>query len=55
MRVLLTGATGFLGRNLEKHLTTFLGEQYRLSGIGSKIYDLRDYRACRKAIQYFNP
>ena len=55
MRVLLTGATGFLGKNLTEHLPKFLGEDYKVSGIGSKNYDLRNYHACRKALEYYNP
>ena len=55
MRVLLTGASGFLGKNLTKHLPKFLGEGYKVSGIGSKNYDLRNYHACRKALEYYNP
>jgi len=55
MRVLLTGATGFLGKNLVEYLPKYLGEQYRVSGIGSKQYDLRNQHACRKALEYFNP
>ena len=55
MRVLLTGATGFLGKNLTEHLPKFLGEGYKVSGIGSKNYDLRNYHACRKALEYYNP
>ncbi len=55
MRVLLTGATGFLGKNLTEHLPKFLGKDYKLSGIGSKNYDLRSYHACRKALEYYNP
>ena len=55
MRVLLTGATGFLGKNLVEYLPKYLGEQYRVSGIGSKQYDLRNQHACRKAVEYYNP
>lgn len=55
MRVLLTGASGFLGQNLMAHLPKFLGEDYVVSGIGSKNYDLRNYHACRKCLEYYNP
>jgi|TARA_B100000085_G_scaffold284453_1_gene317602 GDP-L-fucose synthase len=55
MRVLLTGASGFLGKNLLEHLPKHLGEDYKISGIGSKNYDLRNYHACRKAVEYYNP
>ena len=55
MRILLTGASGFLGKNLMEHLPKHLDEGYKISGIGSKIYDLRNYHACRKALEYYNP
>ena len=55
MRILLTGATGFLGKNLIQHLPKHLGEEYTISGIGSQNYDLRNYHACRKALEYYNP
>jgi GDP-L-fucose synthase len=55
MRVLVTGGSGFLGKNLREHLPKNLGEEYSLSYIGSKIYDLRNQHACRKALEYYNP
>ena len=55
MRVLITGGSGFLGNNLREHLHKHLGEEYNLSYIGSKVYDLRCQHACRKALQYYNP
>jgi GDP-L-fucose synthase len=55
MRVLVTGGSGFLGNNLREHLPKNLGEEYSLSYIGSKIYDLRNQHACRKALEYYNP
>lgn len=55
MRILLTGASGFLGKNLMEHLPKHLDEGYKISGIGSKNYDLRNYHACRKALEYYNP
>ena len=55
MRVLVTGATGFLGKNLMEYLPKYIGQEYSISGIGSKQYDLRNQHACRKAIEYYNP
>ena len=55
MRVLITGGSGFLGNNLREHLPKNLGEEYSLSYIGSKVYDLRHQHACRKALKYYNP
>ena len=55
MRVLVTGGTGFLGKNIKEHLSKFLGEGYSLSLVGSKVYDLRCQQACRKMVQYYNP
>ena len=55
MRVLVTGGTGFLGKNIKQHLTKFLGQDYSVSLVGSKVYDLRCQQACRKMIGYYNP
>ena len=55
MRVLVTGATGFLGKNLMEYLPKYIGQEYSISGIGSKQYDLRNQHACRKAVEYYNP
>ena len=38
MKILLTGATGFLGQNLKP----VLEQDYEVCGIGSKFWDLRD-------------
>jgi len=55
MRVLVTGGTGFLGKNIKEHLPRLLGEEYRVSLIGSEPYDLRCQQAVRKALEYYNP
>ena len=55
MRVLVTGASGFLGKNLMEYLPKYTGQDYKMCGIGSKNYDLRNQHACRKALEYYNP
>ena len=55
MRVLVTGGSGFLGKNLYNHLPRILGIDYSVSFIGSSQYDLRNQHACRKALEYYNP
>lgn len=55
MRVLVTGGTGFLGKNIRDHLPKLLGEEYSVSLIGSEPYDLRCQQATRKALEYYNP
>lgn len=55
MRVLVTGGTGFLGKNIRDHLPRLLGEEYSVSLIGSEPYDLRCQQATRKALEYYNP
>jgi nucleoside-diphosphate-sugar epimerase len=51
-RVLVTGATGFLGRNLTPYLNK---KGYNVIPIGSNVYDLRDMYACKKAIKNEKP
>lgn len=55
MRLLLTGATGFLGKNLVEHMSKFLPENSEVIGIGSKVYDLRCPDACKKVLQKYSP
>jgi len=55
MRILITGGTGFLGKNIEQHLGQFLNQDYSLTLVGSSVYDLRCQQACRKMVQYHNP
>ena len=51
MRVLLTGATGFLGQNLEP----VLSEDYDVVGLGSDPWDLRDQSKVECIIQKIRP
>jgi GDP-L-fucose synthase len=51
-KVLLTGASGFLGKNLTPYLTQ---QGYNVVPIGSNVYDLRDMYACKKAIKNEKP
>ena len=51
-KILVTGATGFLGKNL---LPLLKEKGYESIGIGSDLYDLRCQQACRKVIQHYRP
>ena len=51
MKVLLTGATGFLGKNLEP----VLSEDYEVVGYGSKPWDLRDQSKVEYIVQKIRP
>tara|TARA_Y100000361_G_scaffold152155_1_gene170975 strand:+ start:2879 stop:3817 length:939 start_codon:yes stop_codon:yes gene_type:complete len=55
MRILVTGGTGFLGKNIQENLGQFMNQDYSLSVMGSSVYDLRCQHACRKMVQYHNP
>ena len=50
MKILLTGATGFLGQNLEP----VLSEDYEVVGVGST-WDLRDQSMCHDLISHVEP
>tara|TARA_B100001094_G_scaffold72494_1_gene68781 strand:+ start:21338 stop:22276 length:939 start_codon:yes stop_codon:yes gene_type:complete len=54
MKVLLTGGSGFLGKNINQHLPKILPEA-KIFSIGSTPYDLRCQQACRKAIESHEP
>ena len=51
MKILLTGATGFLGQNLEP----VLSKDYEVVGIGSKLHDLRNKDDCNKLLSEVQP
>ena len=51
-KVLVTGATGFLGKNLVPYLQE---RGYNVTPVGSNIYDLRDSYACKKMIESCRP
>tara|TARA_R110000824_G_scaffold59520_1_gene159816 strand:+ start:3108 stop:4019 length:912 start_codon:yes stop_codon:yes gene_type:complete len=50
MKILLTGATGFLGKNL----MPILSEKYGVSGVGST-WDLRNQESCGKLLDKIEP
>jgi len=51
MKILLTGGTGFLGKNIKAHF----GLSYNVVSHGSHIYDLRDSYACKKVLDREGP
>ena len=51
MKILLTGATGFLGQNLKP----VLKQDYEVCGIGSQFWDLRDQQKVYQALNHFEP
>jgi len=78
MKILLTGGSGFLGKNIVGHFNvvnicdgsswnslsdgpggTVLEDKSELSynviPMSSKVYDLRDSYACKKALEYYTP
>ena len=50
-KVLLTGATGFVGQNVNKKLK----QKYDLRAVGSKDCDLRNQHKCEKLIDDVSP
>jgi GDP-L-fucose synthase len=53
MKVLLTGGSGFLGRNIQEYFKSLKG--YDLISVSSLDYDLRDSRACCKMLEKHRP
>ena len=51
MKILLTGATGFLGQNLKP----VLSEDYKVQGFQSSYWDLRCQKTCYQALDKFEP
>ena len=51
-KVLLTGGTGFLGKNLTHYLTE---KGYTVFSIGSSFWDLRDQNVCHTLIEKISP
>jgi nucleoside-diphosphate-sugar epimerase len=51
MKILLTGATGFLGQNLKP----VLSEDYKVQGFQSSYWDLRCQKTCYQALDQFEP
>ena len=60
MKILLTGGTGFLGRNICGYFNRVNSpiespDNYQVIPLGSNVYDLRDSYACRKALDNYQP
>lgn len=51
MKILLTGANGFLGQNLKP----VLSEGYKVQGFQSSYWDLRCQKTCYEALNHFRP
>lgn len=52
MKILLTGGTGFVGKNIYHYLS---GGNNNIIALGKDIYDLRDAYACKKAVEHYQP
>lgn len=59
MKILLTGGSGFLGKNIVEHFKSVnLANPhltYSVAPLGSNVYDLRDSYACKKALDHYKP
>ena len=51
MKILVTGITGFLGKNLEP----ILKESHEVYGVGSAFYDLRNQQRCDQLLEDADP
>lgn len=59
MKILLTGGSGFLGKNIVNYFKSVNSANphltYSVMPLGSNVYDLRDSYACKKALDHYNP
>jgi nucleoside-diphosphate-sugar epimerase len=55
MKILLTGGTGFLGKNIVNYFNKVASTTYSVIPLSSVTYDLRDSYACKKAIEHYCP
>lgn len=64
MKILLTGAGGFLGKNIVEHFSmvhidtdvvNLPQKYYNVIPMSSNVYDLRDSYACKKMIEHYRP
>lgn len=66
MKILVTGASGFLGKNIQAHFKSDRREHgcfdidddranYSIIPMSSKVYDLRDSYACKKMLEHYRP
>jgi len=65
MRILITGGSGFLGKNIQEYFARprITGYEihdiqhvnYSVIPVGSKVYDLRDSYACKKMLEHYKP
>lgn len=57
MKIVLTGGTGFLGKNIRSYFSNLSINEanYNLISLSSDIYDLRDPYACKKVIEHYSP
>lgn len=53
MKILLTGGTGFLGKNIQNYFQN--NTSYDLVALSSEVYDLRCDQACKKALEHYQP
>lgn len=53
MKVLITGGTGFLGKNLQSYFKNY--KSYNVVALSKKVYDLRCEQACRKVLEHYKP
>ena len=53
MKILLTGGSGFLGKNIVYYFRNV--EKHDIIPVSSKVYDIRDSYACKKLLEYYNP